>query len=176
MRRIPTLALLFLWAPSVAAQGIERLERGDSVRLTAPVLADTVITGEVYHVDPGAILITQADTQALRTVRIRDIQTLERQMKGPTASGVLGGLVGGAALGAGVSALALGEAEGWEGLGHVLLIGGAGIGGAVIGYFVGSALSWDARWYEVELPPAEPMVAVQPTGRFNVGVSIPLRR
>jgi hypothetical protein len=169
------LAVLLFWAPSVTAQGIERLERGDSVRIVAPLLADTVISGEVYHVDSDAILITQPDTQALRTVALRDIQSLQRQVKGPTALGALGGLVGGAVLGAGVTALVLGEPEGWEGLGHIVLIGGAGIGGAVIGYFVGSALTWDARWYDVELP-ARPMVAVHPTGRFSVGLTIPLRR
>jgi hypothetical protein len=50
----------------------------------------------------------------------------------------------------------------------------AGLVGGVIGVAIGSSIKTDI-WDPVELP-AKPMVAVHPTGRFSVGVSIPVRR
>ncbi len=62
----------------------------------------------------------------------------------------------------------------WAGL---AVVAGAVVGGAaglVLGTVV-SALAVTEEWHPVN-PPAKPMVAVHPTGRFSVGVSIPLRQ
>jgi hypothetical protein len=65
------------------------------------------------------------------------------------------------------------EAIGYE-VSVMMIASLGGLAGCGIGAFVGTGFR-SPSWEPVELP-AKPMVAVQPTGRFSVGVSIPLRR
>lgn len=177
-------AAVLLLTSAVAAQEQERVwGAGDKVRVTAPSVSERPLIGTYRGVrdDDNLMLAVEATGDPL-AIPATEVEKLEISLgrksaaqKGAWIGGGLGFLVG-AVFGAGLCSADFGGGQGdceplWAALGGGAVVG---IPLAAIGLGIGSLFKSE-RWEPVALP-AKPTVGVHPSGRFNVGVSIPLRR
>jgi hypothetical protein len=186
-----TAALLLVASPGLAQEQEPVLEVGDRVRVTAPDVSRFplvgIYAGLQYQNEAVELLIDETRSK----VPLAQIEKIELSTgKGSRAwlgagvgffvFGIGGGLAAEALCtwGPGPTAPLVGENH--ESTRSCSTAEAAGVGvltglvGAGLGALVGSAFKSD-KWEPLELP-ARPIVAVHSTGRFHVGISIPLRR
>ena len=167
-----TAALLLVASPLVG----QELEVGDRVRVTAPTVSEEPVVGTYWGIrDDMSLVLTTGDVDEPVAVPLNAVEQMEA-VTGTRGHFWAGALLG--ALGFGAAFFAIAAASDSE-LVHedygAAAAGGMGLlVGAPIGGLVGALVRSDV-WEPVELP-AKPMVAVHPTGRFSLGVSIPMRR
>jgi hypothetical protein len=75
LRRLVVASLLAAGPASVHAQA--RVESGSRVRVTAPALADTAVTGRVITVESASLLLAVKDDSAATQVPFSAIRSLE---------------------------------------------------------------------------------------------------
>jgi len=188
--RCITVAILVA-SPLVAQEETTTLEVGDRVRV---VDSTRVVVGTVSWLDSESVRVEgeSAEDSAEFSWALSEVETLEISQgeSGRAGVGALIGFGAGFALGVAVgsddpppcppppdycdnpfcgscdSAVSFSPVE----AGAVLGLVGAGIG-AVIGVFAKTE-----KWEPVELSAAKPIVAIHPSGRFDMGFTIPVRR
>ncbi len=175
-----TAALLLVASSLVAQEPV--LEPGAKVRVTAPEVADEPLEGTYWGVrDDGSLAMTAESTEEPISVPLVAISGIElgvkkrRTVRGLVVLGLCGGLLGAARAAAPRTFSMFGQT--CEDTGSCpdyatsIAVGIIGLG--AVGAAVGSIPR--TEWEPVELP-AKPLVAVQPTGRVSVGLTIPVRR
>jgi hypothetical protein len=168
MRRAAILLALLLATPMLGQEPV--LEEGVRVRVTAPALSEEPLVGTYWGIQDDGSLLLGENRWAIPSTYLTEVEVYV---------GTEGNFWRGAAIGA-ISGAVVGTLVGltWPGpsdFGHVAagFLVGVPLGG-LVGGGVGALVSTD-RWRHIDRP-AQPLVAVHPTGRFSVGVSIPLRR
>jgi hypothetical protein len=167
-----TAALLLMASPLLGQ------EPGARVRVTAPAVSQEPFVGTYWGVrDDGTLAFTTEETEEIVGVSRDELELLEIHLgrHRHTIAGMTVGWLAGTAAGIALGATEASQSDSeWAGL---AVVAGAVVGGAaglVLGTVVG-ALAVTDEWQPVS-PPAKPMVAVQPSGRFSVGLTIPVRR
>jgi hypothetical protein len=144
------MACAALAAPC-ALGGQPLVRPGVYVRILAPSVADSLLTGMVLEIDSASLLLAPASTRS-RTVALRDIERVE--VRGPgaprTLTGTLVGTVAGTVVGYQVCRIASGlpHANCPELRGAVT----GGVMGLVLGTLLGSAIRGPDRWHPAVAP------------------------
>jgi hypothetical protein len=172
MRRLGVILGVLVAAPLVGQ------EPGARVRVTAPAVGGEPFIATYWGVrDDGTRAFTTEETEEIVGVRRDELELLEIHLgrRRHTVAGMTVGYLAGTAAGIALGATEASRHESeWSGL---EVVAGAVVGGAaglVLGTVVG-ALAVTDEWQSVN-PPARPLVAVYPKGRFALGVSVPVGR
>jgi hypothetical protein len=125
---------------------------GSVLRILAPSVADSLLTGTVIKIDSASLLLSPPASAASLTVALRDIERLE--VRGPgaprTSTGALVGAVAGAVAGYAVCHMASGSPHA-----NCQKAPGAAAGatvGLLLGMEIGMTLRGPARWQTVPVP------------------------
>lgn len=151
--RSALLACAALLAAPCAADAQTPVRPGSVVRILAPSLADSVLTGTITRIDSASLLLAPPALAGSRSVAFRDIERLEVRRPGAprTATGALVGAVAGVVVGYAVCHVAgasphanCPKAEG---------AAAGGVVGLLLGMEVGRVLRGPKRWLPVPVPP-----------------------
>jgi hypothetical protein len=190
VRYVTTVLALLLASPLLGQEQTPVLEVGDKVRVTAPTVSEEPAVG-IYQGfrEDGELVLTAEGSGTEWAVAPSDVTKLEvyEGRKGRFWKGAGVGFVA-----AGTLATILcandrsGPGDDWINLDpctYYTTFGEAVAVGAFVGLFIGfpvggvvGALIRYDQWEPIDPPQVQPLVAIHPTGRFNLGVSIPLRR
>lgn len=147
------LACAALLAAPAALGGQPAVRPGAYVRILAPSLADSVLTGTIVEIDSASLLLAPPASVGSRSVAFRDIERLEVRRPGAprTATGALVGAVAGVVVGYAVCHVAGGSPHA-----NCPKAEGAAVGGVVgllLGSEIGRVLREPKRWLPVPVPP-----------------------
>lgn len=150
--RAVLLACAALLAAPCAVDAQTPVRPGAYVRILAPSVSDSLLTGTVVEIDSASLLLAPPAQGGSRAVTLRDIERLE--VRGPgaprTSTGALVGMVVGAVAGYAVCHVASGSPHA-----NCQKAPGAAYGavaGLVLGVEIGRTLHGPERWRPVPVP------------------------
>lgn len=177
-----TVCLFFLTLPNAAGAQIAKVKKGDIIRISAPALSDSLITGQVDSITAAAIRLVPTPAGAWQSeIPLASIARLELR-KAVRRTGR------GAVVGAGIGAFTLGmiamasnqpcNSDEWCLLefssAEAFLLGAAGgaVSGALIGAVIGNTQK-RMTWKEIPLEVSGATIAIPGyQGRYITGVRL----